>query len=172
MDMEFEDSSHGSSNQTASQGPVGTGIQTNETQRHLPWVVNNERGSRYFCPVRACPHANLTHARGWANLQGVRNHLIEHYAGRFSGAVPQAFLDAHNLCSCSVCGKIISRRFNGTCPACRPTQRAATNNGPLENPTQVVLPPLDHMCMTRARLLKYVPCYQSYLGSGPSSSCC
>ena len=116
-----------------------------------------ERRSRLFCPVDDCLHADVTQARGWANIQGVRNHLREHIAGRFSGAVPQAFLDANNLCSCSVCGKIISRRFNGTCPSCHPSRRTAANNVPTEATTAAALPSLDDVCTTRARLLKYVP---------------
>ena len=139
--MEFEESPQGSSNQPSD----------------LPWVVNNGRLSRFFCPVGDCPHGNITQARGWANLQGVRSHLREHYAGRFSGAVPQAFLDAHNLCSCSVCGKIISQRFNGSCPACHPARRAASSSGHIEASATAVLPSLDDVYTTRARLLKYVP---------------
>ena len=53
--------------------------QAERTQRQLPWVVNGERGSRFFCPVNDCPHANLFQAKGWASLQGVKNHLKEHF---------------------------------------------------------------------------------------------
>ena len=144
--MEFENGSQGSSD-----------LGSDETQRPLPWVVRGQNRSRYFCPVDDCPHADVGQASGWANLQGVRNHLREHYAGRFSGAVPQAFLDAHNLCSCSICGKIISQRFNGSCPSCRPLDRAEASNGPTEAFSAAVLPSLDDVCTTRARLLKYVP---------------
>ena len=130
-----------------------------------------ERRSRLFCPVDDCLHADVTQARGWANIQGVRNHLREHIAGRFSGAVPQAFLDANNLCSCSVCGKIISRRFNGTCPSCHPSRRTAANNVPTEATAAAALPSLDDVCTTRARLLKYIPRGESCLGAGSRSGC-
>ena len=158
--MEYEDGSQRSPAQPtwqSSSGTNGADSQNHREQSSLPWVVNGERRSRYFCPVGDCPHADVSQARGWANLQGVRNHLKEHYAGRFSGAVPQAFLDAHNLCTCSVCGKIISHRFNGTCPACHPSRRDEVNNGPTEASTTATLPSLDDVCTTRARLLKYVP---------------
>ena len=158
--MEFEESQQGSVDQQSQQSSLdsdGAGIQTNRTQRNLPWVVNSERGTRYFCPVNGCPHANVTQAKGWCNIPGVRNHLKEHYAGRFNGAVPQAFLDAHNLCSCSVCGKIIHKRNNGSCPSCYPSHRAATSNDPTEPSGPAALPSLDDICMTRVRLLKYVP---------------
>ena len=113
--------------------------------------------NRYFCPVLGCPHANLAQAKGWGSLAGVKGHLKEHQAGRFSGAVPQAFLDAHNLCSCGVCGKIISLRSNGFCPTCHPARRAAMSNSPTEAPNTANLPSLDEICTTRIRLLKYVP---------------
>ena len=129
--MDFEGSDQRSPNQACSQnshGSNGASSQPPRVHSNLPWVVNFEGRSRYFCPVNDCPHANVTHARGWANIQGVRNHLREHYAGRFSGAVPQAFLDAHKLCSCSVCGKIISLRSNRVCPVCRLLHRAMNSN--------------------------------------------
>ena len=138
------------------EGPQGSNDEPG-TQRDLPWVVRNERGTRYFCPVSNCPHADVIQARGWGNLQGVRNHLREHFAGRFSGAVPQAFLDEHRLFSCSICGKLISRRYRGSCPSCRPTERATSTNNPTEATAQDNLPSLDDVCTTRVRLLKYVP---------------
>ena len=97
--------------------------------RNHSWVVNSGGRYRYFCPVEGCPHGNVTHAKGWATLQSLKTHLKEHTAGRLHGAVPQAFLDTHNLSSCSICGKIISRlRNNGSCPSCAPSCRAATSN--------------------------------------------
>ena len=92
--------------------------QSSDPHAHLPWVVIFNGHKRFFCPVQGCPHANLAQARGWGTLLRVRKHLNEHYARRFSGLVPQAFLDAHSLCSCGVCGKIITLRSNGTCPTC------------------------------------------------------
>ena len=147
-----EEGSDNSADQPSAQSDLGGGGAG--AQGPLPWVVNSEGRSRFFCPVSDCPHANVSQGGGWANLQGVRGHLREHYGGRFSGAVPQAFLEAHNLCSCSDCGKIISRRFNRTCPACHPSRRAATTNGPTETSATAALPSLDDVCTTRARLLK------------------
>ena len=151
--MEFKEGYRGSADQPSGQNSSGSA----GTQRSLPWVVNYGGRSRFFCPVSDCLNADVAQARGWANIQGVRNHLREHYAGRLSGAVPQAFLDAHKLCSCSVCGKIITFRSNGTCPSCRPLLRAAANNDTTEATTAAVLPSLDDVYTTRARLLKYVP---------------
>ena len=131
--------------------------QTDDPHGHLPWVVSSGRRTRFFCPVQGCPHANLALARGWGSLLGVKTHLKEHYARRFSSAVPQAFLDAHNLCSCVVCGKIITFRANGTYPTCHPARRAAIANVPVETPDATPLPSLDEICTTRVRLLKYVP---------------
>ena len=123
-------------------------------------MVNFNGCKRFFCPVQGCPHANLVQSRGWSGLLGVKNHLKEHYARRFGGAVPQAFLDAHNLCSCTVCGKIITLRSNGTCPTCHPARRAALANTPAEpaeSSNTASLPSLDEICTTRIRLVKYVP---------------
>ena len=153
--MEYEDESQNSTDQPSWQTSSGSGVVGGQAQR--PWVVNSANRTRYFCPVANCPHGNTVHATGWANLQGVKNHLREHYAGRFSGAVPQAFLDAHNLRSCSVCGKIISNRFNGTCPSCRPSQRAEESNNPNSASQTTALPSFDDVCTARVRLLKYVP---------------
>ena len=74
--------------------------------------------------------------------------------------MPQAFLDAHNLCSCKVCGNLITFRSNGTCPTCHPARRAALANTPAEpaeSSNTASLPSLDEICTTRIRLLKYVP---------------
>ena len=133
------------------------GTPTNGSPINHPWLIRDGTRSRFFCPVSDCPHANVTQARGWSNLQGVRNHLKEHYAGRFNGAVPQAFLEAHNLRSCSVCGKIISQRFNGTCPSCHPSRRSTINNEQSDADFTETLPSMDDVCTTKARLLKYVP---------------
>ena len=156
--MELENGQSVPPDEAHLQSTSAASTQAERTQRQLPWVVNGERGSRFFCPVNDCPHANLFQAKGWASLQGVMNHLKEHFAGRFSGAVPQAFLDAHKLCSCSICGKIISQqRFDGFCPSCRPLQRPATRNNPTEANGANDLPSLDEVSTTRVRLLKYVP---------------
>ena len=112
-------------NQSGSDAMDTTPSSAHQTQ--LPWMVKFNGRARYFCLILGCPHANLAQAKGWAGLAGVKSHLKEHYAGRFSGAIPQAFLDAHSLCSCGVCGKVITFRSNGTCPTCHPARRAAMN---------------------------------------------
>ena len=127
------------------------------TQTQWPWIIKYNNRTRYFCPVSGCPHANLAQAKGWGSLAGVKGHLREHQARRFSGAIPQAFLDAHNLRSCGVCGKIITLRSNGFCPTCHPTRRAAMSEAPTEAPNTANLPSLDEISTTRIRLVKYVP---------------
>ena len=158
--MDYEDGPQNSSDQQnwqTTQENDGPSSETNNTQRGLPWVVNSQNTSRYFCPVGDCPYADVVQAKGWASLQGVRYHLREHTAGRFSGAIPQAFLNVHNLCSCSVCGKIISTRNNGCCPSCRPKRRNAASSGPTDASATSDLPSMDDICSTKARLLKYIP---------------
>ena len=156
--MEYEDGSNGPL-EGASSVTIRANTQIERpqgSQSSLPWVTNSQRGPRHFCPVDTCPHSNTSQARGWKNIQGVRKHLKEHVAGRFSGAVPQAFFIANELCSCSVCGKIISQIFNGCCPSCKPSQRVTESNNTLQESTIAPLPSLDEVCTTRARLLKYV----------------
>ena len=58
--MELEDDLHGSPDQASMQRGLSSSVadtQNERTQRNLPWMINNERGSRYFCPVSDCPHA-------------------------------------------------------------------------------------------------------------------
>ena len=126
-------------------------------QTQLPWLVKINGRARYFCPILSCPYANLAQAKGWGGLAGVKSHLKEHTAGRFSGAIPQAFLDAHKLCSCGVCGKVITFRSGGTCPTCHPTRRAAISNIPTGSSGTANLPSLEEVCTARIRILKYVP---------------
>ena len=151
MDFEDEQSSNVQQIPQSSSGSNVHGTQASSSQ-------SGGRLNRFFCPVIDCPYADVTKARGWATLQGIKSHLREHYAGRFRGAVPQAFLDEHNLCSCSICGKIISStRFNGACPSCRPSQRAEVNSSSANASASFALPSLEIICSTRVRLLKYVP---------------
>ena len=61
--MELEDDLHGSPDQASMQRGLSSSVadtQNKRTQRNLPWMINNERGSRYFCPVSDCPHAEKT----------------------------------------------------------------------------------------------------------------
>ena len=126
-------------------------------QAQWPWLTIFNNRTTYFCPVLGCPQGNVAQAKGWGGLAGVKSHLRDHYARRFSGAVPQAFLDAHGLSSCGVCGKIITLRSKGICPTCRPTHRASMWNSHTEALNTANLPSLDEICTTRIRLLKYVP---------------
>ena len=126
-------------------------------QQPFPWVVSSGGRTRFFCPCTGCLHGDTARANGWSNVDGVRKHLLEHRAGRFAGAVPQAFLDAYNLCSCTICGKVITKRFNGKCPKCAPRHREALGARSSEGSAAAGLPSLDEVCTARVRLLKYVP---------------
>ncbi|CAE7231929.1 unnamed protein product [Symbiodinium natans] len=54
----------------------------------------------------------------------MRHHLDDHCSGQLSGAVPQEYLDAHSLDTCTVCGLLVKRYYNGSHPRCRPDSRA------------------------------------------------
>ena len=62
--MDYEDGPQNSSDQQnwqTTQENAGPSSETNKTQRGLPWVVNSQKTSRFFCPVgdsslcRCCP---------------------------------------------------------------------------------------------------------------------
>ena len=53
----------------------------------------------------------------------MRNHLNEHGTGFHPGAIPAAFLHAHNYSQCPECDRIVHNRFRGICPKCRPARR-------------------------------------------------
>ena len=139
---------------------------------------------RILCPVSGCPEALTSSSRHFRNFASIRNHLNDHCTCQLSGAIPVKFLNHHNFSQCSVCDKIIAKRFHGTCPKCRPiarTQaqmnsmrsRATTPN--INNPTaqcstsaqQVVsLPSLSTVHKTYVRTIRNIPmsliCYTWY----------
>ena len=56
--------------------------------------------------------------------EAMRHHLDDHCSGTLSGAVPQAYLDAHSLDACIVCGLFVKGYYNGFHARCRPASRA------------------------------------------------
>ena len=85
--------------------------------------------SRVYCPVRGCPESLPERAAGWRSHSSMRAHLNEHAAGRCVGAVPETYLQANRLNQCQVCSKLISTRFGGTCPSCRPQLASSSARG-------------------------------------------
>ena len=76
--------------------------------------------ARMYCPVTTCPAHDTVRSAGWSDVRELRKHLQEHVCGRLAGDVPLETLSSLNLDICSVCSKLLSRRFGGTCPSCRP----------------------------------------------------
>ena len=83
---------------------------------------------RVFCPVPSCPCSQALTARGWSSHASMRHHLDDHASGSLQGTLPAAYLAAHNLDLCSVCGLTVAHRSNGTHPRCRPQQRQHARN--------------------------------------------
>ena len=50
----------------------------------------------------------------------MRNHLEEHAGGRFVGAIPEDFMEKHSLRQCTVCSRLLNKRFGQACPRCKP----------------------------------------------------
>ena len=67
-----------------------------------------------------CEAAHLRH-RGWATHGAMRPHLDNHAGGTLEGAVPADYLAGRSLQQCLVCGLLVSPRYNGVHPRCRPT---------------------------------------------------
>ena len=117
------------------------------------------RSCRIFCPIAGCLHADDLNARGWNLHSATRPHLNEYCIGRFSGQVPQDYLDQHKLQLCSYCGQLVNRRFNACCPRCRPNlrdrNRVASQSLAQENADS--LPSLEEIFSLQVRTVKYVP---------------
>jgi hypothetical protein len=79
---------------------------------------------RVFCPVPGCP-ASMPGSRGWTSHAAMRPHLEDHAAGTLDGDVPQAYRARQHLDLCSVCGGLVSSRYDGAHPRCRPAARRA-----------------------------------------------
>ena len=83
-----------------------------------------EASSRIFCPVAGCPEASTSSHRRFRDFASIRNHLDKHCTGQLAGAVPINFLRQYKFSQCSECDKILSIRFKGTCPKCKPRARS------------------------------------------------
>jgi len=125
----------------------------------MPTNAPRRQPERRYCPVLGCLHGDPLRARGWTTKQALRNHLNEHSCGRLPGAVPQEVLQQNSWDQCSVCGSLVSTRYNGVCPHCRPAARAAVGEEPGTTRAHDTprLPSLEAVHSRRVRMLKYVP---------------
>ena len=80
--------------------------------------------ARCFCPVPGCGMGDPLRVRRWGSHDAMRHHLDDHCSCTLSGSVPQEYLDAHSLDTCTVCGLLVKRYYNGLHPRCRPAARA------------------------------------------------
>ena len=113
---------------------------------------------RVFCPVMGCPCSDASSARGWTNHASMQAHLNDHCAGSLAGEVPAAYLAQHSLSPCQVCGLLVSRRFNGVHPRCRPEARAAPPAPrPEQAQAQAAGPDLGEVFHARIPVQRHVP---------------
>ena len=112
--------------------------------------------ARVFCPVAGCAAADPARAAGWQNVQAMRPHLEEHMCGHLVGAVPPGWLDGHALGQCTVCSRVLSRRYGNTCPRCRPA--LARPAVPVQGrPLPDGCPTLDEVCAAPIGVRRHVP---------------
>ena len=101
--------------------------------------------------------------------------MNEHCAGRAAGAIPQQYLTDSRLSQCSVCGFLVSTRYNGAHPRCRPAARStlrptssttAAPNAPHASPNppnaagaaaQNTVTDLSNVLERKVNTLKFVP---------------
>ena len=111
---------------------------------------------RVFCPVPGCP-ASMPGSRGWTCHAAMRPHLEDHAAGTLDGDVPQAYRARQHLDLCSVCGRLVSSRYNGAHPRCRPAARRAAAAAPAAAAPAVAGPSLETACAANTPVLRHVP---------------
>eukprot|EP00663_Eupelagonemidae_sp_cell21sb_P003111 gene3111-6928_t len=91
------------------------------------------------------------------------HHLRAHCAGKLDGRPPVEYLAAHNLCTCSICGVLLSAAHNGCCPKCRPQLRSAVRPVDIAGADAAIhggdnpMPSFDHIFTTRVATCRYVP---------------
>ena len=94
---------------------------------------NAENGQRTLCPVAGCPESLESSTRYFTTFASIRIHLNDHCTGLLTGAVPGDFLRHFDYTQCSICDKILHKRYNGTCPKCRPRARTQEQVNTLRN---------------------------------------
>ena len=113
--------------------------------------------NRLYCPVVGCPAGDATRAAGWSTFQSLRNHVQEHANGRLLGAIPPEWLEDNQLNQCTVCSKLLSRRFGDTCPRCRPALLQQVPRPSTGRPLPTDWPSLDDVLTTNIPTKAYVP---------------
>lgn len=94
------------------------------SSRSAATPTSTDSASRILCPVDGCPEASLSSGRFYYTFTSIKNHLNGHCTGYLSGAIPTSFLRYHKYTQCSVCDRLLSIRYKGTCQRCRPGLRA------------------------------------------------
>lgn len=85
-------------------------------------------------------------------------HLDDHCSGTLAGAVPAEYLAAHTLDICSVCGLLVSQRFNGMHPRCRPQGRSeAAGRVTHAGAGDPRLPDFEEIMACGAQTVRHVP---------------
>ena len=82
-----------------------------------------------YCPVLGCPEGCPERVASWSTHHAMRPHLNELASGRCVGSIPSSYLSQHRLEQCQVCCKLLSIRFGGTCPRCRPQANRSSQTG-------------------------------------------
>ena len=77
--------------------------------------------------------------------------------GRLMGDVPERWIQEQNLEACSVCSRLLSRKFGGTCPRCRPALRRGMLTSPDSRPVPPDWPSLEQVLTTRIPTRAHVP---------------
>ena len=113
--------------------------------------------ARMYCPVAGCPQSNPLRAAGWACNESLRNHVQEHAYGRLAGEIPRSWMEERNLNQCSVCSRLISTRFGGACPRCRPEVIAGTAQQAHGRAIPADWPSLEDVCSVNIPTRKYIP---------------
>ena len=112
---------------------------------------------RLYCPVPGCPDSNCRRAAGWASKQSLRSHVEEHATGRLMGVIPDTWMRDQNLEQCSVCSRLLSQRFGGTCPRCRPALQRDPPSAAGSRPVPEDWPSLEEVFTLRIPTKAYVP---------------
>ena len=124
--MEYDDASSANPHSLLA-APVRMAVQTStavQASGGSPGPATCPTRSRILCPVAGCLESSYTSKRHFRDFTSIKSHLNGHCTGYITGAVPINFLRDHNYSQCQICDKILHNKFNGTCPSCRPTDRA------------------------------------------------
>eukprot|EP00438_Fugacium_kawagutii_P024991 Skav225733 [mRNA] locus=scaffold611:119105:119992:+ [translate_table: standard] len=89
----------------------------------------------------------------------MRAHLNEHAASSLQGQVPAAYCAQHGLEHCTVCGAVVSTRYNGVRPRCRPEARhVVLGASPHINGTTAPMPLSFHdVFCVHTPVLRHIP---------------